>query len=84
MYDNCHASSENMICERRASISFDSCETIEPPVQESFDVPSLLCSHSEVSDCETCPEGPEAPEGPDDEDDPAPDGPPEDIVRGGV
>ena len=62
----------------------DSCETIEPPVQESFDVPSLLCSHSEVSDCETCPEGPEAPEGPDDEDDPAPDGPPEDIVRGGV
>ena len=83
-YDNCLASSENTIYERRASISFDSCETIEPPVHESFDVPSLLCSHSEVSDCETCPEEPEAPDGPDDEDDPAPDGPPEDIVREGV
>jgi len=31
------------------STSALSCEQMEPPVHESFDVPSLLCSHNDVS-----------------------------------
>lgn len=77
---------ENIFCQEQQSrprISFDNCDTIEPPVQESLDVPSLLCSHSEVSDCETWPEGPGAPPEPDDEDGPEPDGPADMVaVRG--
>ena len=46
-------------------ISFDSCDTIDPPVHESLDVPSLLWSHSEVSDCDTWP--PDGPAPPDEE-----------------
>ena len=31
------------------STSAFNCEQIEPPVQESFEIPSLLCNHKDVS-----------------------------------
>ena len=50
---------------------------MEPPVQESLDVPNLLCSHRDVSDWD----GP-APDPPDPPADPPadPPGPPEDMT----